>query len=129
MTYNNLTTWSSIYISIIQVHRVHTYAKIIKIWGQFLNSKNTGNLSRLKIKTRLFVDQELNRAQWVEILHRGPSQVKNRYYKKPLFVTIMNQNLWGNINLDIFVHCDVCRLKNGNFKNIKIVENHKKNFL
>ena len=38
----------------------------------------------------------------------------------------MNQNLWGNINLDIFVHCDVCRLKNGNFKNIKIVENHKK---
>ena len=67
-------------------------------------------------------------AQWVEILHRGPSQVKNRYYKKPLFVTIMNQNLWGNINLDIFVHCDVCRLKNGNFKNIKIVENHKKKF-
>ena len=67
-------------------------------------------------------------AQWVEILHRSPSQVKNRYYKKPLFVTNMNQNLWGNINLDIFVHCDVCRLKNGNFKNIKIVENHKKKF-
>ena len=34
----------------------------------------------------------------------------------------------GNINLDIFVHSDICRLKNGNFKNIRIVENDKKNF-
>ena len=66
--------------------------------------------------------------QWVEILHRGPSQVKNRYYKKRLFVTIMNPNFMGNINLDIFVHSDICRLKNGNFKNIRIVENDKKNF-
>ena len=23
-------------------------------------------------------------AQWVEILHRGPGKVTNRYYKKPL---------------------------------------------
>ena len=67
-------------------------------------------------------------AQWVEILHRGPSQVKNRYYKKRLFVTIMNPNFMGNINLDIFVHNDICRLKNGYFKNIRIVENDKKNF-
>ena len=67
-------------------------------------------------------------AHWGGYEVHSPPQVKNRYYKKPLFVTIMNQNLWGNINLDIFVHCDVCRLKNGNFKNIKIVENHKKKF-
>ena len=67
-------------------------------------------------------------AQWVEILHRGPSQVKNRYYKKRLFVTIMNPNFMGNINLAIFVHNDICRLKNGYFKNIRIVENDKKIF-
>ena len=65
-------------------------------------------------------------AQWVEILHRSPSQVKNHYYRKQLFVIIMNPKFMGNINLDIFVHCDICRLKNGNFKNIKIVENYKK---
>ena len=70
----------------------------------------------------------LGQAHWVEILHRGPAQVKNRYYKKRLFVTIMNPNFMGNINLDLIVHRDTCRLKNGNFKIIKIVENYKKNF-
>ena len=73
-------------------------------------------------------DNRIDPPQWVEILHRGPSQVKNRYYKKRLFVTIMNPNFMGNINLDIFVHSDICRLKNGYFKNIRIVENDKKNF-
>ena len=34
----------------------------------------------------------------------------------------------GNNNLDIFVHSDICRLKNGYFKNIRIIENDKKIF-
>ena len=37
----------------------------------------------------------------------------------------MNPKIMVNINLDIFVHSDNCRLKNGNFKNKKIVENCK----
>ena len=40
----------------------------------------------------------------------------------------MNPKIMVNINLDIFVHSDNCRLKNGNFKNIKIVENCKNFF-
>ena len=75
----------------------------------------------------IILDSCQNGAHWVEILHRTPSQ-KSHYHKKRLNVTIMNPKIMGNINLDIFVHIDNCRLKNGNFKTIKIVENCKKCF-
>ena len=68
-------------------------------------------------------------AQWVDLLHRGPGKVKNRYYKKPLLLTMITPNFIGNINIDIFFHSDICRLRNCNFENIKIIENYKKNLL
>ena len=40
----------------------------------------------------------------------------------------MNPNFIGNNNLVIFVHSDICRLKNGYFKNIRFVENDKNFF-
>ena len=68
-------------------------------------------------------------AQWVDLLHTSPGKVKNSYYKKPLLLTIIIPNFIGNININIFFHNDICRLRNCNFKNIKIVEITKQKLL